>query len=204
MKKVNMALLKNIMIVLLIGIAAFSAYEYVIVLKENNGLMSQLAEKRIIINALENEKQKLLTSLEKEKSQGQKLAQEKAELIVNLKASRQRLSKLFSGFSQSQKALDTLNMKISLLRSENAALIEQKNSLARNNEALETKLNSLVELKKAIQEIKKQARRVSIQMIEQVQSEKTFEGNQGYMVKDGKPTLPKKIKIEVTPALQNK
>ena len=189
---------------LLIGIAAFSAYEYVIVLKEKNDLMSQLAEKRVMINALENEKQKLLTSLEKEKSQGQKLAQEKAELIVNLKASRHRLSKLFSGFSQNQKTFDALNTKISLLKSENAVLIEQKNKLAHDNEALETKLNSLVELKKAIRELKKQARRVGIQMIQQAQSEKTFEGNQGYIVKDGKPTLPKKVKIEVTPALQNK
>ena len=100
MKKVNTVLLKNIVIVLLIGIAAFSAYEYVIALKEKSDLMSQLAEKRIMINVLENEKQKLLTSLEKEKSQGQKLTKEKGELIVNLKASRHRLAKLFSGFSQ--------------------------------------------------------------------------------------------------------
>ena len=65
-------------------------------------------------------------------------------------------------------------------------------------------MSSLVELKKAIRELKKQARKVGIQMIQQSQSEKTFEGNQGYIVKDGKPTLPKKVKIEVTPALQNK
>ena len=204
MKKVNLALLKNIVIVVLISIAAFSAYEYVIVLKEKSDLMSQLAEKRIMINALENEKQKLLISLEKEKTQGQKLTQEKAELRVNLKAGRQRLSKLFSGYSRNQKTLDALNTKISLLKSENSALIGQKNKLALDNEALETKLNSLVELKKAIRELRKQARRVGIQMIQQSQSEKTFEGNQGYIVKDGKPTLPKKVMIEVTPALQNK
>ena len=204
MKKVNLALVKNILIVLLIGIAAFSAYEYVIILKEKSDLMSQLAEKRIMINVLENEKQKLLTSLEKEKTQGQKLAQDKAELMVNLKASRQRLSKLFSGNSKNQKALDDLNTKVSLLKSENSALIEQKNKLALDNEALQTKFNSLVELKKAMRELRKQARRVSIQMIEQSQSEKTLEGNQGYVMKDGKPTLPKKVKIEVTPALQNK
>lgn len=204
MKKVNTALLKNIIIVLLIGIAAFSAYEYVVLLREKTDLMSQLAEKRIMINVLENEKQKLLTSLEKEKSQGQKLAQEKAELTVNLKASHQRLSRLFSSSSQNQKTLDALNTKIYLLKSENEALIEQKNKLAHDNEAIEARLNSLVELKKAIRELKKQARRVGIQMIQQSQSEKTFEGNQGYVVKDGKPTLPKKVKIEVTPALQNK
>lgn len=200
MKKVNMALLKNIVIVLLIGVAAFSAYEYVIILKEKSELMSQLAEKKIIISTLENEKQNLLKSLEKEKLQGQKLAQEKAELLVNLKASRQRLSKLFSSFSHNQKSLDNLNTKVSLLKSENTALIEQKNKLAQGNDALETKLNSLTELKKAIRELKKQARKVGIQMIQQSQSEKTFEGNQGYIVKDGKLTLPKKVKIEVTPA----
>ena len=118
-----MALLKNIVIVLLIGVAAFSAYEYVIILKEKSELMSQLAEKKIIISTLENEKQNLLKSLEKEKLQGQKLAQEKAELLVNLKASRQRLSKLFSSFSHNQKSLDNLNTKVSLLKSENTALI---------------------------------------------------------------------------------
>ncbi|MFA5275982.1 MAG: hypothetical protein WC417_03710 [Candidatus Omnitrophota bacterium] len=204
MQKLSGVSFKNIAIVLLTGIAIFSAYKYVITLKEKYTLMSELAEKKIELNALENEKQKLLVVLEKEKSASQKLAQEKAELKDNLKASRKRLSKLFSNFAQGEKAVDSLNTQVSLLKKENAALGEEKNKLISDYEALNMKLNSIIELKKAISELKKQARRVGIQMIEQSQSEKTFEGNQGYLVKEGKPTMPKKVKIEVTPALQNK
>ncbi|MGA2775744.1 MAG: hypothetical protein ABSE81_06790 [Candidatus Omnitrophota bacterium] len=204
MQKLSGASFKNIAIVLLIGIAVFSAYKYVITLKEKYTLMSELAEKKIEINVLEKEKQKLSVALEKEKSQNQKLAQEKVELQDNLKASRKRLSKLFSNFTQTDKAVDSLNTQVSLLKKENVALGEEKNKLTSDNEALKIKLNSIIELKKAISELKKQARRVGIVMIQQTQSEKTLEGNQGYLLKGGKSTISKKVKIEVTPALQNK
>jgi len=204
MKRLSGVHFKNIAIVLLIGIAVFSAYKYVIALKEKYALMSELAEKKIEIGALEKERQSLLIVLEKEKSQSQKFAQEKAELKVYLKASRKRLSKLFSSFTQAEKTVDSLNTQVSLLKTEKTALGEQKNKLTLDNEALEMKLNSIIELKKAISELKKQARKVGIDMIRQSQSEKTFEGNQGYILRSGKSGLPKKIKIEVTPALQNK
>jgi superfamily II RNA helicase len=86
------------------------------------------------------------------------------------------------------------------LKAENAALIEQKDRLEKENDAFKAKLSSATELKKAIKELKKQAQKVGVSMIKKAQTEKTLEGNQGYIIKDGLATIPAKVRIEVTPA----
>jgi len=196
----NKPKIKNIVIVILISITVFSVYRYVIALKEKYALLSELAQKKEQIVLLESEKQRLTQELEKEKALGVKLAQEKKELRDNLKAGRKRLSKLFMDFAVIQKTLDQISSQASLLKAENAALNEQKAKLEQENESLKVKLSSAAELKKAIKELRKQARKVGLDMIQKSQSEKTLEGNQGFVIKDGLATTPAKVKIEVTPA----
>ncbi|MCX5711309.1 MAG: hypothetical protein NT060_05120 [Candidatus Omnitrophica bacterium] len=196
----NKPKIKNIVIVILVSITVFSVYRYVIALKEKYALLNELAQKKEQIVMLESEKQKLTQELEKEKALGVKLVREKEELKDNLKASRKRLSKLFVDLSAIQKTMDQVTSQISLLKAENEALTERKTKLEQENETLKVKLSSAAELRKAIRELKKQARKVGVGMIQQSQSEKTLEGNQGFIIKDGLATNPAKVKIEVTPA----
>lgn len=178
---------------LLASVAAFFIYSYVVAAREKYALSEELAQKKELIVSLENEKQRLLQDLDK-------VTKEKGELKDNLRASRKRLSRLFVSLASIQSNLDQANTQISLLKAENAALTEQKSSLEQENDAFRAKLSSSAELKKAIKELKRQAQKVGVHMIKKAETEKTLEGNQGYIIKDGFPTTPAKVRIEVTPA----
>ena len=196
----NKAKIRNIAIILLVSITAFSVYRYVVDLREKYALLAELTQKKEAITLLESEKQKLTQDLQKEKALGEKLEQEKSELKVNLKASRKRLSKLFMDFSTTEKTLDKVSSQIALLKAENAALIEKKNRLEQENEVFRAKMSSAAELRKSIRELRRQVQKVGVYMIQHSQNEKTLEGNQGYVIKNGLITTPAKVKIEVSPA----
>jgi len=196
----NQPKIKNIVIVLLASITIFSIYKYAVAMKEKYALLNEITQKKEQIVLLENEKQKLTQELDKEKALGEKLIEEKAELKENLRASRKRLSRLFVDLAGVQSTLDQVNAHISLLKAENTALTEQKNKLDKENDAFRAKLSSGAELKKALKELRKQAQKVGVHMIKKAENEKTLEGNQGYIIKNGLTTTPAKVIIEVTPA----
>lgn len=157
--------------------------------------------------ALENVKQNLMQELEKEKDLQGKLTQENTVLRDSLKTSEEKLAKLDADFAVAQKAIEQLNSNRFLLKAENAALIEKKNTLnakltqvSQENDSLKARMNSIVELKKAIRELKRQVHRVGAVIKQKVQAERIVQGNRGFLIKDGKFTYPAKVRIEVTPA----
>jgi chromosome segregation ATPase len=198
-------LLKNILIVLLVALTSFSIFKYVSSLKERYSLLNTLGQIKEQVATLENEKQNLLQEIGKEKELQQKLTRQNSGLKDYLKASRKRLTRLFSAHRKAQNEIEELDAKFSILKTENRVLVEEKQRYATENEGLKAKLSSIAELKKAISELKRQMRKVPTVKKAQMQNEeKNAEGNRGYIIKDGKLTYPAKVRIEVIPATTTK
>jgi len=197
----NKGLFKNIFIVLLISITIFSVFKYVLSLKEKYALLNTLNQLKQQVTTLENDKQTLLERLGIERKLNAQLEIEISGVKDYLRASKKRLAKLFAEYAQTQKAIEELNSKFCIVKSENIALKEERIKLdmqltqvSQEANDLKAKLNSIAELKERIKELRRQAH----------QARKIGEGNRGFLIKDGKPTYPPEIKIEVIPAGQGK
>jgi len=191
----------NWIFVALIAITIFSAYKYVSALKEKYELLNTLNEIKQQVQVLENDKQNLSRELDKERQLADKLTDQNSGLKENLRASIARLTKLFVDTEKAQKSLDDLQAQFSLLRAENSALKDQYTQVSSENETLKAKLGSAAELKKALREFRKQIGKVGKEIKQKTQG-KPVDGNRGFIIKDGQPTISpnKVIKIEVTPA----
>jgi len=196
-------MLKNILIVLLAGTTIFSVFKYALSFKEKYVLLNTLNQLKEEVAALEDDKQALKEKLGEEKELNTKLDREILEIKEYLKASKKRLAKLFADYGQTQKTIEDLNSKFSILKAENTALRDEKERLnsqltqiSEENKSLKLKLDSIAELKKRIKELKRQVHRITV--ITKVG--KIIEGNQGFLIKDGKSTYPARAKIEVIPA----
>jgi chromosome segregation ATPase len=187
--------------VLLLTITIFSVYKYVSALKEKYELLNALNEIKQQVQVLENDKQNLSLELEKEKQLANKLSEQNAGLKDNLRASITRLTRLFTDAENTQKSLEDMRAQFSLLKAENTVLKDQTAQMSSENESMKAKLSSVSEMKKAIREFRKQMGKVGKEIKHQVNANQVAEGNRGFVIKDGQPTLiPKVIKIEVTPA----
>lgn len=199
---------KSLVILLLTGITIFSVYKYVVSLKDNLSLAEQLNQIKEQAVALEQEKQNLLQSLEKEKAWGKKLEHEGSGLKNSLRSKEEKVQDLINGFSQTQKVIDDLGAQISSLKTENTGLKTEKEQLkadlsrvSQENENFRSKLGSVEELKKAMLELKEQVAKVKKEVRQKIDIEKLSEGNRGFVIRDGKPTFSAKIRIEVNPAI---
>lgn len=189
---------KGILIGLLVAITIFSAYNYIQALKEKRTLLSALNQSKIQVVVLENEKQNLLQTLEKEKSLRQELGEKNSRLKDNLRASIRKVTTLNVKLAQTQNAVGQLSQELGAVKAENTALKEEKDSL-------EARVGSAIDLRKAFRELGKQIFKVGRQIKgkarAQAEAKEEAEGNRGFIVKDGKTTYPAKvIKIEVAPA----
>lgn len=194
---------KNILILLLAGITAFSVFKYSLSFKEKYVLLNTLNQIKEQIAALENDKQALLEKLGEEKELSAQLDKELSEIKEHLKASKKRITKLFADYGEAQKTIEDLNSKFSILQSENAALRDEKERLnaqltqiSEENKSLRVKLDSVAELKKRIKELRRRVHRVTATI---TKARKISEGNQGFLIKNGKSTYPGRAKIEVIP-----
>jgi len=186
-----------LIIALLAGISIFSAYKYVITLREKYALTNEIGRIKQQIDNLEKEKQNLLQTLEKEKTWQEKLRQESLLLKENLRMNHSRLAKIHQDLAASQKNVEQLNIQVSALQAE-AAVMKTENEklktdfsvLSKENEDFKARFNSIPGLKEAIRNLKRHGS----------QPLKPAEGNQGFVVKDGKTTFPTKVIIEVNPA----
>lgn len=201
---------RPIIIAFLLGVSVFSVYRYILSIKEKYALLEAIDKGKTQIAALENEKQNILQTLEKEEKINLGLSQKNARLRENLKAGRQKIARLFLEVVAAGKDAERLDSQVSALKAENAAIQEEEANLrpdlariSREKEALESRLSSIAELKKAIKELKKGQNRVALKKKEP-KTELAPEGNRGYLVKDGVPISPPKVKIEVNPAQENK
>ncbi|PIQ90713.1 MAG: hypothetical protein COV71_02875 [Candidatus Omnitrophica bacterium CG11_big_fil_rev_8_21_14_0_20_41_12] len=184
---------KNIAFVLLLGITVFSMIKYVSELKERYRLQDNLVRAQDQIAVLAQEKQNLLQEIGKEKAFKEELALKNKGLKDYLKASKDRIMRLFQTNTNIQNDLEDVNDKFSILKAENRSLIDSRQRLYEENEQAKVKLNSITELKKAIRELKAKGHS---------SHDLAAEGNQGFLIKDGRSTM--KVKIEVVPAQTKK
>lgn len=202
--KINSSQLKNLLLVLLVGVTVFSVFRYLAEFKARLDLTHTLNQTKEQLASLEKQRQNLLRQIEKDIKEKEELMQQAVELKDNLRAGRKKISQLFGSLNREEEALGDLKARFSLLSQEVKALNQEKDKLVKENDLLKAKLGSASELKRAIKELKKQAQTVGIQIIKKADTQMTVEGNQGYVVKDGKTNLPARVKIEVTPASDKK
>lgn len=184
-KHVNKDMAKNIAISLLLGITAFSMVKYVSELKARYRLSDSLAQAQGEITILTQEKQNLLQELEKEKAAKEQLLLKNAKLKAHLRAGKNRIARLFLDNSRIQNNLDDVSARLSILKMENKAIIDSRKRIYLENEEFKAKLSSVIELKKAIRELKARKRKRKAAAL------KTG-GNRGYLIKEGQPTFPAK------------
>jgi len=187
----NKDTIKNVALILLLSITVFSMIKYTNELKARYKLQDNLVQVQKEAAALTQEKQKLLQELEKEKELKEQMSQKNANLKLYIKASMNKITQLFQDNSKMQSNLKEVNAKFSISKAENKALIDSRKRIYLQNEEFKATLSSVVELKKAIRELKKRKHNSSFL---------SMPGNQGYLIKDGQSTTATKIKIEVVPA----
>jgi len=187
----NKGIIKNILFILLLSITVFSMVRYLSELKAKYRLQDSLTKAQDDIATLAQEKQNLLQELGKEKKLKEQLALKNAGLKDYLGASRNKVARLFKDKAMVQASLEDTSAKFSILKAENRALIDRSKRIYMENEQFKAKLSSVVELKKAIRELRARKRKVLTP---------ETEGNRGFLIKNGQPTIPEKIKIEVVPA----
>jgi len=189
---------KVVLIAFLAGVTIFSGFKYFAALKQRYGLLTNINQLNSQVTALENEKQSLVRDLGA-------VSQENLLLKDDLKLNKDRLSRVDAEFQAAQKTIEELNAQISAVKAENIVLTDQMGSLklevaqaAQEKEKLQARLSSITELKKAIKELRQKIR-MAKRGIKMRTREAIVLGNRGYLIKDGKPTYPSKIKIEVQP-----
>ena len=187
----NKGVIKNILIILLLSLAVFSMVRYLSELKARYRLQDSLAKAQDTIAVLTQEKQNLLQELGKEKTLKEQLASRNAGLKNYLKASKNKITRLFQDKAKMRSDIDDTSAKFFILKAENRVLIDQRKRIYKENEQFKVKLSSVVELKKAIRELKIRKRKGIASLTE---------GNRGFLIKNGQPTISDKIKIEVVPA----
>jgi chromosome segregation ATPase len=200
----NKDMIRNITLVLLAAITIFCVIKYFSVLKEKYDIQLVAEQLKQQVTGLEAQKEELSRQLKAAKDNELRIAAKMDGLKEYLEASKRRMAKLFTDLQESQKSIDDLDSKIALLKSENEALRTEKQSLVQDNESLKVKLNSIAELKKAMKELRGQINNVSKEIKKTIREEKLIEGNRGFLVKEGKPTYPAKVRIEVTPVPQSR
>lgn len=187
--------LKLVFIAFLVGVTIFSLFKYISSLKERYDLLDALEKNKQKILSLETQRQNLVSDLDKERNKAQGLSQEKVELSEKLKLSEAKTTSLKKGMGLALVKIKQLNCRNSILEAENIASREEKDNLKskliqvdQENNSLKAKLSSIAELKKAIRDLKIQKR-----------NNRATEGNRGFLVKDGQPTSVSTVKIEVSP-----
>lgn len=191
---------KLLLVILLSTVTAFSVFKYVFIAKEKQDLLGALQEIKTQVNALENEKDTLLKELETEKGL-------KDEFAQKLKVSEDKITELDAGLADMQNTIEGLNSRISALKAENDAVRGEKERVAlelaeacEERDSLKARFNSVAELKKAIKELRKRVHKAKKEAKGKIRYKQEFiDGNRGYIIQDGKPTYPAKVKIEVTP-----
>ncbi len=172
-------MLFNMFILLLASCSIFFALRYILALKEN------IFSLRDNLSTLENQKQKLLQDLEKEKNNLKQPDSRNAELRAYLKSAHNRLNESFRALNKVEEKIDKLGAQFSILKAENGALLEDREKLTKEIETIKMKLNSADELKKTLRGLKKEGQ---------------IESNRGFLTKSGQPTSSAKLQIEVMPA----
>lgn len=128
----NKDAVKNIALILLLGITAFSIVRYMSELKARHRLQDSLVQAQGEVAALTQEKQNLLRELGKEKELKEQLALKNISLKGYLRASKDRIARLF-------RDNENTSAKFSILKAENRALIDSRKRIYLENEQLKAR-----------------------------------------------------------------
>jgi cell division protein FtsL len=153
-------LLKNFLLVFLLGVTVFCVYKYILIQSEKSSLVSALAQAKAESAKLGNEKENTLRQLEIEKESQGKPEKEKLLLKENLLAAKARMQKLFLQVKENQQALADLDSRCTLLKAEN----QSYQQLSKDYEALKARFSSVAELKKAIKELGKRQPKIDVKV----------------------------------------
>jgi chromosome segregation ATPase len=196
-----------IVIALLIGVALFTSYSYILTVKEKYEVLKNLEQIKTQLSQLENEKIALTQKLDLQMQEKQKILQEKRTAEETLRINQEKFSSVEGQLQKAQKTIEELNSSLAALQQEKVSLQQNQERLTAQVEevmkakiALEARFRSVKELKKAVRELRLQISKVKTHLIKKIENKEIEEGNRGYLTKDGNPTYPAKIKIEVTPA----
>jgi len=121
--------LRLVFIAFLAGITIFSLFKYISSLKEKYDLLDALEENKQKVSSLETQRQNLMSDLEKEKDRAQGLLQENAEIGEKLRLSEAKAANLKKGVGLATAKIKKLNYRNSILEAENIALREEGGNL---------------------------------------------------------------------------
>ncbi|MFA6384569.1 MAG: hypothetical protein WCY10_04270 [Candidatus Omnitrophota bacterium] len=202
---------------IVIGIAAFSFYQYMVSIQEKADLQAELEQVRQNIRQLELVRDNLNSDLKKTRESESALILENSGLKDQVNADQVKFTTLEATILGAQNNIESLSAQISIAREENTALVDQIGGLktrlstvAQEKDKMEATLSSVDELKKAIKALKRKTRtaRRPVPMKAVADAKKQVQeitlGNQGFFIKNGKVIMPSRVKIEVQPSLESK
>jgi len=202
---------------IVIGIAAFSFYQYMVAIQENAALQAELEQVRQNIRQLELVRDNLNSDLKKTRESESALILANSGLKDQVNADQVKFTALEAAILGAQNNIESLNAQISIAREENTALVDQIGGLktqlsavAQEKDKMEATLSSVDELKKTIKALKRKTRtaRRPVPMKVVADAKKQVQeitlGNQGFFIKNGKVIMPSRVKIEVQPSLESK
>jgi len=185
----NKGVIKNLALLFLFVVAVFSMARYVVELRAKLVLEENLAKAQGDILALSQEKQNLLQELGKEKDLNVGLQAKNTALKSDVGASDKRIARLFKENQKTKDELEEVSVKFAVLKAENTALIKSRKQVYLENEQLKFQLGSAQELKKALRALRSKSAQTP---------DRFYEGNRGFLLRDGRSTV-EKVKIEVVP-----
>jgi chromosome segregation ATPase len=199
--------LKNISIVFLLSITAFSVFRYISSVKEKCDLLNSLNQTKEQAANLEKEKQNLLQEIGNENKLKQKLSQENSYLKERVETKDDEILELNSDLTRAGKDAEQLNALVSSLRADIAALKGEKEKLGaeltrviREREDFTANLSFIAGQGKTVKEPKKQVHKASVETKKKAYIKEIAQGNRGFLIKDGASSHPAKVRIEVIPA----
>ena len=118
----------------------------------------------------------------------------------------QQLKETQGQLKQVTEELNLTRDKVAALQKDNADLLVMQKELqnkmeviALEKETLQSKFNSLEELKKAIRDLKERLHQERLAKRREQKDKQLSEGNRGYLIYHGVSTIKSKVKIEVIP-----
>lgn len=173
----------------LVGVTIFTSMRYFTLLDQNR-----------ILQRLVRSYERKLTDLEQaKKAMEDQLTAEKNALDLQLKETLEQLTLVTEELTGAKSKITTLEKTNYDLLAMQQELKNRVGLIAQEKEALEAKLNSLDELKKAIRDLKLKIRQERLAAHKQREDKQIVEGNRGYLIYQGVSTIKGKVKIEVTP-----
>ena len=216
MNKNSMQLILGALFVV-IGIAGFCFYEYIVSMRANTSLQAELEQVQQDIRQLELVRDNLNSDLEQTRESEKVLMLENTGLKDQVKTDQVKFTTLETTIQEAQSNIDALNTQISLAREENKVLVTQVSGLkdqlsvaAQERSQMDATLNSVDELKKAIKALKRKARNVrwsapvTVVADAKKQIKEITLGNKGFIIRNGRVLTPSRVKIEVQPSPENK